>query len=130
MKQVLIAKAQINPSALEAALGEALGAVYGGYSTRRGEVVVYLHRAATAQQVAQARAIVREHDPANLTQAQQDEAARQQRLQQARQQNQALLDLSLFEAQPAIIQLLARKIHWLEQEIRELRPDERPNRRL
>lgn len=121
MKQVVITKAQINPAALDAALRTALGAVYLGYSTRGGDVIVHLVNTATLAQTAQAGHIVRGHDPAVLTDEQEDALERQQLLADARAQNMALLDLLLFDLQPDIVKRLARKIYWLEQEIRDLR---------
>lgn len=124
MKQVIHMIERINKVALSDTLQAALGDNFIGYSTRRGEVVIHLTDQTTNEQVAQVRQILQTHDPTQLTPDQQDNRARQERLQQVRRQNQALLDLLQFEDQPRVIKLLARKIYWLEQEVRLLRRDQ------
>jgi hypothetical protein len=100
MKSVIVERGAVNVEALDAALRAALGAATTGYSISGGNVIVHLLDSATAQQENQARI---------------------QKLNQART-NYGVnpLDVATYTAQPALIQQLAQKISWLEQEIAAL----------
>jgi len=123
MKDITIERtAAINVEALDADLRAALGEFTSGFTAGSGRVVVHLLGTATPQHETLARQIVRDHDPARLTQQQQQEAQRKARLDQARADYGAVeLDLTPYDSQGPIIRLLAQKILWLEREITDLR---------
>ena len=66
-----IERESVNPDALHAQLKAALGESCPGLSVGGGVVTIHLADETTAQQQAEARAIVAAHDPAVLTPAQQ-----------------------------------------------------------
>jgi hypothetical protein len=84
-------------------------------------VRVHLVRETPTEQVQQAEQIVRDHDPTQLTPEQQAELLQRQNLLQARADNPTLLDIDGYSSSDTLIQQLAYKIQWLEQEIRDLR---------
>lgn len=64
------------------------------------------------------------HDASVLTADQTDEAQRRQRLQAARESNRNNLDAEgISTADLTSLKQVARKVAWLEQEIRDLRGD-------
>ena len=112
----------LNVEALDADLRASLGAFTSGFTAGNGRVVVHLLDTATTHHESLARQIVRDHDPARLTQQQQQEAQRKARLDQARADYGAVeLDLTPYDSQGPIIRLLAQKIAWLERESADLR---------
>jgi len=121
MKTITIAREQTNITALDEALENALGENYLGLSAYGGEVRVHLLRETSDADVLQAQQIVHDHDPAQLTMGQQAEITRRQNLLQARADNPALLDTATYAASDPLLQELAHKLNWLEQEIRDLR---------
>jgi hypothetical protein len=121
MTPVVIPRQKINLHALENALIEALDDYYNGLSTAPGEVHVHLGQSTPAHLIDIARTIVQEHDPYRLTDAQQQNARQQAALERARRANPHLIDLTDYDYTDGIIRNLAKKIHWLEQEIRDLR---------
>jgi methionyl-tRNA synthetase len=121
MASVIVPRQKINLHALENALIAALDDYYDGLSTAPGEVHVHLATSTPAHLADIARTIVQEHDPYRLTSAQQQHARQQVALQRAREANVHLLDLTDYDYADGIIRNLAKKIHWLEQEIRDLR---------
>lgn len=123
MKEVKINNiAAVNVPALDKALRDVLGATVFGVSYNGEEVTVHLADSATTAQLGQARSIALAHDPTQLTPDQQAEAARKVKLEQTRSDfGAADIDLAAYGSQPALIQKMAQKIAWLEQEITELR---------
>lgn len=73
---------------------------------------------ATQAQRDQAAQILAAHDPAKLAQ---EEVERQAKLEAARAENAEPIDPTIADGQDAVIQLLVKKIAWLEQEIHDLR---------
>jgi hypothetical protein len=121
MQEITINRTSINVQALDDALRTALGATTIGVSTRPGQVTVHLLDTATPQQLDQVRAILQAHDPAQLTAVQQRRLDRAALIDQLRGQNPIPLNPADFNAETDAIRRLARKIAWLEQEIKELR---------
>ncbi len=121
MSPVIVPRRLINRPALENDLITALDDYYSGLSTAPGEVRVHLTCATPPELVAVARTIVQEHDPYHLTDTQQQTAHQHATLQRARDANSTPLDLTDYDYADGIIRNLAKKIHWLEQEIRDLR---------
>ena len=121
MREITIQREIINFEALDAALRAELGEQLVGISTGPSGVTVYLTDNVTDEQEAEARDIVEDHDPTQLTSEQQAEIDRQQQLQQARDDNAEPLPLDNYAAEPSLIQELAQRIAWLELEIADLR---------
>ncbi|HLV36014.1 MAG TPA: hypothetical protein VKY59_12900 [Spirillospora sp.] len=116
----------LNREALNAQLAAALGAVYGGFAdreTRDGFVVtVNLTDAATQADIDQLNALMANYDPQQLTPEQAARRQLEQKLAAARRDYQGVeLDPADFAGESALIQSLARKIAWLEQEVADLR---------
>ena len=121
MKTITIAREQTNITALDEALSLALSADYLGLSVHAGQVRVHLEDSTPFEHIQQAEQIVRDHDPAKLTVTQQAEITQRQNLLQARTDNQSPLDITAYDTSDSLVQQLAYKLHWLEQEIRDLR---------
>ena len=112
MKNVIVERQNINTQALDGELRAALGALVYGISASRGQVVVHLDSAASAQDEAQAEQIVIDHDASQLTAEQQAQAD----LEAERDSYASPLD-----PQAISLEDLASRVAWLEQEIRDLR---------
>lgn len=121
MKTITIQRSSVNIEALDAALQAVFGNRMSGISTGKYGVQVHLADDATPQEISQAKSIVTNHDPSVLTPEQQAEAQRQAVLEQARTANATPLNVGDYSGQTALIQALAQKISWLEQEITDLR---------
>ena len=121
MKTITIAREQTNITALDEALDTLLANFYLGLSVYNGEVRVHLVRETPSELVRQAEQIVQNHDPSQLTLGQQAEIIKRQNLLQARTANPTLLDTVAYTGTDPLVQQLAYKLHWLEQEIRDLR---------
>jgi hypothetical protein len=121
MQDITIAQKPVNIEALDADLRAALGSTVAGISTGPYGVEVHLSDDATPTQLNQARSIVQAHDATKLSAQQQAEVQREAQLEQARQDNATSLNVSDYSGQNALIQKLAQKIAWLEQEIADLR---------
>ena len=121
MKTITIAREQTNITALDEALENVLLAYYLGLSVYNGEVRVHLLHETPSELVQQAEQIVQNHDPSQLTLGQQVEIIKRQNLLQARNANPSLLDTVAYNGTDPLLQQLAYKLHWLEQEIRDLR---------
>lgn len=103
MREITIQRETINFEALDGALRAALGEQLVGMSTGPSGVTVYLT------------------DNASDEQEQQAEIERQQQLAELRETNSEPFALGNYDAQPSLIQELAQRIAWLEQEIADLR---------
>jgi hypothetical protein len=114
--------AEVNIAALDAALRSALGAEMYGLVADGQRVTLCLADSVKPAQVTQARRLVETHDPAQLTPEQQADLDRAARLQQSRDEAGAgELRLADFDGQDALLNQLARKVLWLEREVRVLR---------
>jgi hypothetical protein len=118
----------INREALDAALAETLGAAYGGFSAQeRGAIItvtVFIASETKPAQITALDALMAAHDPAVLTDEQQARQAQQQKLAAARRDYKGTdLDPAAYLGETALVQDLARKIAWLEQEIAALHGD-------
>ncbi len=116
----------LNREALNAQLAAALGAVYAGFAdrqTREGFVVtINLTGAAQAADLDKLNALMAAYDPTALTQEQQAQKQRTQKLADARRDYKGgELNPANYAGENALIQALARKLAWLEQEIADLR---------
>jgi len=120
---ISIEQGEINIEALDAELRAALDEVSLGVSTANEQVIVHLSDEATPEQQEQARAIVLEHDPKQLTPRQQSFVQRQQKLVQLREANATSLDLSVYDGETALLSQLAQKVAWLETELLVSRGD-------
>jgi len=124
MQNIIVERHAVNIEALDAELRSALGDVIAGMSTRPGAIVVHLSDAASKSQANQAQRLVLDHDATQLTSEQSGEVDRIQRLRAARQANRTALEVDgISNNDVDTIKRLARKVAWLEQEIRDLRGD-------
>jgi hypothetical protein len=104
-------------SELQAAAGSAVAGV-----VFTDKVIVTIEDNTTQAAINQIRQVVRSHDATKRTPRQQADLARQTKMESMRRDYAGTdIDLSGYSAQPAIVQRLAQKIAWLEQEIIELR---------
>ncbi len=120
MPDILIDRPHVNLQLLDAELRAALGAVVSGISTRAGVVIIHLRQSASGDQENQAKQLVQTHNPTALSPAQQAQKARAERLLADRARFTAPLNPTEFTANP-LLQTLAARIAWLEQELRDLR---------
>ena len=126
MKHVSVIKPNRNLEALAAGLAAQFGGLFQGIAigfTGDDDVVtVNLADEATSQQVNQARSIIENHDPAVLTPRQQEEQERQQKLAAMRESYRDVeVDPADYSGEKSVIQALAQKLAWLEQEVVDLR---------
>lgn len=122
MQDIIVERYTVNIEALDETIRAALGDVVTGVSTRPGAVVIHLTDAASKSQANQARQIALDHDASILTDEQTAEAARIQKLQTARLANRTELDAEgIGTADLTTLKQVARKVAWMEQEIRDLR---------
>lgn len=122
MQNIIVKRQTVNLEALDETIRAALGDVVTGVSSRPGAVVVHLIDAATTTQANQAQQIVLNHDASELTAEQTAEAQRRQHLETAREANRSNLDAEgISTADVTTLKQVARKVAWLEQEIRDLR---------
>jgi hypothetical protein len=114
----------LNREALNAALIQLLGIHYGGFADRQtvtGYTVTVFLSSALAD-FAQLDALMAAHDPQQLTAEQRARQEQQQKLASARRDYQGSdLDPADYAGENALVQTLARKIAWLEQEVASLR---------
>ena len=116
----------INREALNVQLAGAFGTTYAGFTdqaTREGiRVTINLTSAATQADIDQLNVLMAAHDPAQLTPEQAARQAQEQKLAATRRDFKGNdLDPAAYDSESALIQTLARKIAWLEQEIADLR---------
>jgi hypothetical protein len=114
----------LNREALNAALIQLLGILYGGFADRQTTtgytVTVFVSSAVT--DFAALDALMAAHDPQQLTAEQQARQEQQQKLAVARRDYQGDdLNPVDYAGESALVQALARKIAWLEQEVASLR---------
>ncbi len=116
----------LNREGLHLQLTQALDGLYRGFAARQTPesviVSVNLADSATPRDIDRLNALMAAHDPAQQTPDQQARAAQQQKLAQARRDYASdALNPADYAGQDALIQALARKIAWLEQEVIHLR---------
>ena len=121
MQNITIARNDVNDAALTEEVRAALGERVSGISTGPYGVIVHLDDRATPAQIAQVQTIVEAHNPAVRTPDQQADQQRQQRLASLRGGRGEALDPADYNGEAALIQSLADKIAWLEQEVLDLR---------
>ncbi len=114
----------LNREALNAQLIALLGVVYGGFADQQTatgfNVTVFLSN--TLSDFTDLDVLMATHDPQQLTADQLARQDRQQKLLAARRDFQGSeLDPADYVGESALLQVLARKIAWLEQEIASLR---------
>lgn len=122
MQQIEVERRQINSQALTAELRAVLGEQMLGLSTRPDAIVVYLADGPIDE--TEIRRIVTNHDPAQLTARQQAQQQRRADLVAARAEQNEVLNVSEFESLSPAMRQLARKLRWLELEVRSLRGGE------
>lgn len=121
MKNIVHERKAVNPEALDAELRAALGAALIGISAGPNGVLVHLQDDVTAQQVTTAQQLVAAHDPSRLSPRQQAEQERQQQLAALRSAKGAALNPTDYGSKDTLVQVLAQKLAWLEQEVLDLR---------
>jgi hypothetical protein len=119
MIEVWIDRSDVNIELLDAQLRAVGGDLVYGVSTQRGGVMVYISEAMSEKMRKQLAQIVRTHDSTQMTPQQEIAAERYTLLQEAR--SDAPLSTEDFNGADTLTRALAKKIAWLEQEIRELR---------
>lgn len=112
---ISIERSTVNLESLDADLRAALGEAVSGISTHAGFVTVHFTGKSIPADTQTARQIIINHDPSKLTPAQQGQQEHAAKLASLRQQKGDDLDSAKF-ADP-LLNELARKIAWLEQEI-------------
>jgi hypothetical protein len=110
----------INMALLEEQLQAVAGEAYAGISTLPGRVVAYLTDTATPALAERVHEAIQQHDATQLTADQVRAAADKAALEAARSANGVPVNPADY-SQNALLQQLARKVAWLEQEIRDLR---------
>ena len=116
----------LNREALNAQLLDLLGITYGGFADQQvgGGFRVTVFFSSAVNDFTELDALMAMHDPNQLTADQQARQTRQQKLIAARRDLQgADLDPVDYAGENALIQTLARKIAWLEQEVVSLRTE-------
>ena len=119
MIDVKIERTDVNLELLDAQLRTVGGESFHGLSADRVGVTLHLSDATPANLQKALERIVRQHDATQMTPQQEARAARQTQIEQGR--THAPLDKTRYTDSPALIQALAEKIAWLEQEMRDLR---------
>ncbi len=115
--ELTLKREAVNLEALQAELSAIAGQiVLVRYAA--GEVSISLPDTLRESQVSQARRVILQHDPDQLTARQQAALDRQLQREQARRELKGVeLDLKAFEEKDEALRLLARKIVWLEREL-------------
>jgi len=111
----------VNLEALDDVLRAQLGEDYAGTSVSPDEIIVHFKTFISPAHQALIEQLIANHDPASLSQRQQAALQRQQRLQNARDNYEHLVDLDAFAGATALIRNLAESVHLLALEIDELR---------
>lgn len=112
---IIIERTGVNLESLDGDLRTALGEVVSGVSAHAGLVTVHLTGKSIPADSQTARQIVLNHNPAKLTPEQQHQQQQAAKLEALRQQKGGDLDAAKFD--DPLLNELARKVAWLEQEI-------------
>jgi hypothetical protein len=119
MIELKIERIDVNVELLDAQL-RAVGAdQFYGLSLQSGAVILYLSDTTPSNVQNTLSRLTRQHDATQLTPQQEARAIRQRQIEQGRTRQP--LDEKQYDSSPALIQALAAKIAWLEQEVRDLR---------
>jgi hypothetical protein len=126
MNQITYTLNGLNREALNHQLAQAFGPLYAGFAdreTRAGFVVtINLTSEAAPADLDRLNQLMAQYDPTVLTPAQQAQKQREQKLAEARRDYKGgELNPADYAGENALIQALARKLAWLEQEIADLR---------
>ncbi|RMF81297.1 MAG: hypothetical protein D6737_05465 [Chloroflexi bacterium] len=117
MREITFARRPVNADLLTEQLQSTFGPRVTGISLRPRQIVVHVDDAFNADDEASVQGIIETHDATQLTAEQRLRANREAARIQAREAANAALDLSAFDSLDPVLQLLARKVAWLEQEI-------------
>jgi len=120
MIEFSIDKQNINMDLLDEEL-RALDVPFVGLSHGPGGLRIHMEKGATQADRIAVREVVVAHDASTLTAVQQERAEVNQRLANARANNAQFLQEADFDAADPLIRAVARKLTWLELEVRELR---------
>ena len=110
---------RVNLDVLDAHFRQALDVAFIGISTVGEQVVIHVED--SFDNVEEIQRIVQEHDASELSPRQHTRQQRQAAIQVARQQEEDVLVLTDFSDVDPLVRLLARKVRWLELELRDLR---------
>lgn len=119
MIEMKIDRIDVNVELLDAQLRAAAGEHFYGLSLQSGGVTLYVSDTISPDVQKTLGHLARQHDATQMTPQQEAYTARQTKLAQGRARQP--LDEKEYEASPPVIQALAAKIAWLEQELRDLR---------
>lgn len=123
--EVILQRSVSNIPLLDEELRAALGDAFVGISIKRAggvdTVSAHLRAEATAAQIKQAQQLIQGHDARQRTRQQQQADEQFARLQAGRAAYQQPLSKVDFNNQTLLVQLLAARLAWLEEEIRDLR---------
>jgi len=117
VREITFARRPVNADLLTEQLQSTFGPRVTGISLRPRQIVVHVDDAFNADDEASVQGIIETHDATQLTAEQRLRANREAARIQAREAANAALDLSAFDSLDPVLQLLARKVAWLEQEI-------------
>ena len=117
MHRVIVLRQAVNIEALHEELLAIAGVDFFGLSTQPGHVIAHLEARTDSTTIEQVRSAIINHDAMQLSASQQAEQTRQQNLQTLRSANNNAIDVDDYLLQIPLIQELAAKIAWLEQEI-------------
>jgi hypothetical protein len=120
MRDITLDRQFVNLEALHADLRAALGGIVRGVSSGPYGLRLHLTDDASDSHIEQAVTLAFSHDPTRLTPRQQAEAERELQLELARAANATPLNLADYSASDLLLQTLARKVAWLEQELAAL----------
>lgn len=101
---------------IRAALPSAIGIAWDG-----NEVKVFLEENTPAKQIALVRQLVEQHDSTKLSERQKAERERKTQLEVLRSKNTNALEAAGYAQESEMIQKLAARVAWLEQEILAIR---------
>jgi hypothetical protein len=120
MYTIEVERHDLNHALLDQELRALAGEAYIGISTRPGVVAAHLTEVAASDVSDAVRQAIRQHDATQLTEAQAQAIADQAALEVARSANGVPVNPDDY-SQNALLQQLARKVAWLEREMRDLR---------
>ncbi len=121
MIDIRFTRRTINIEALDRTLRDVLQERVIGVSAGASGIVIHLDDSASDAEIDTVGSILDAHDPALLSERQQCEQNRRDQLENDRNTNETPIDLDDFLTQPQIVRELARRLAWIEREIRALR---------
>ena len=117
MQHIPVIKASVNIELLDSELKAVLPNLVEGISAGYNKVVVHLNDIASEKDIALATQIVKDHDEMLLTDEQYDKQA----LDAVIQTDRDLYGDDIIDAKTVTLEQLAKRVAWLENEIRDLR---------